>query len=172
MKKILRFLWPGLLILACPNTPAQDRNAVTGGVRWHAEHSVFSDLPFGKGDLSYALGYEYHEGMALWQICADYAPDLSGTNKANYAITPQLNLLFKDKIWRAGLGVLDTYVSSKDDAHNGWTSIYWQFIAGIDVPIKKFSLGASVFYPFAHWGELDRFDYRDLDYGVSLSYHF
>ncbi|MCX6998509.1 MAG: hypothetical protein NTV49_15855 [Kiritimatiellaeota bacterium] len=172
MKKILLFLGTGLLLLACPRAPAQDRNAVTGGVRWHAAHSVFAGLPFGKGDLSYALGYEYHEGLALWQILADYAPDLTGTNNANYVITPQLNLLFEDKIWRAGLGVLDGHIASKVADESGWTGIYWQFIVGINVPIHKFSLGVSAFYPFERWGDLDRFDFRDLDYGVSLSYHF
>ena len=172
MKKIMRPLTLGGLLAAAPPTLVLGQSAVTAGVRRHAEHSVFTDLPYGNGDLSYALGYELHEQNALWQLAADYAPDITGTNNVHAVFTPQLNLLFKDKIWRAGVGLLDSYIERKGDEQNGWTSPYWQFILGVNIPINKFSLGAAAYYPFAHWSELSQFDVRDLDYGVSLSYTF
>ena len=172
MKKTLGLLALGGLLAAAQPTLVLGESAITAGVRRHAEHSVFTDLPFSQGDLSYALGYELHEKNALWQLAADYAPDVTGTNNVQAVFTPQLNLMFKDRFWRAGVGLLESYIDRKDGGEDGWTNPYWQFILGVNIPIQKFSLGAAAYYPFAHWGDLDQIDVRDLDYGVSLSYTF
>jgi len=171
MQKLLRWLVIGGLAAALAE-PACGQSAVTLGLRRHAEHASFHELPFGNGDLSYAAGYELHTSAALWQLALDYAPDVTRSNDVHALFTPQLNLMFKDRIWRAGVGVLDSYIERRGPASDEWTSPYWQFLFGVSVPIHKFALGATVYYPFAHWGALGEFDFRDLDYGVSLSYMF
>ena len=175
MKKAIVCGVVGLLV-ALVTAAWADPHALTVGVRRQVDHSAFVELPYGDGDLSYLLAYEYHEQAAFWQLGASYTPEVSGTNTTDAAvdsvITPQLNLIFKDKIWRAGLGVLDGYQQAPSGGTNDWTGIYWQFIVGAEVPVRKFSVGVQAFYTFHRWQDLNEFDAKDIEYGGSLSYHF
>ncbi len=145
------------------------------GVRVHAEHSEFEELPFEDEDLSYGAVYEYHAEDAYWQIACMYAPDPGGrAGIVDYVITPQLNLILKDKIWRGGLGILGSYIEFEDDAGDSdWTDVYWQFILGINVPFFfGMNVEAAAYYPFEDWNELSDMDTDDIEYGAWISHAF
>jgi len=144
--------------------------AFGAGVRRHAQHSVFEDLPFDDGDLSYGIAYEYHDKKAYWQLGVGYAPQ-PGTNGVDYVVTPQLNLIVKDRVWRAGIGVLDRYVEM-EDGENDWTDVYFQFLTGIHLPVFGMDFDVLAFYPFAEWGDISDFDFDDIDYGAWLTFSF
>jgi len=147
-------------------------SALSAGATYHKDHSVFTELPFGDGDISCQLAYEAHNAAAFWQFVADYAPDLTGTNDVDYAITPQINLLFKDGAWRGGAGALASYLAGKGDRESDWTSVYWQFLLGFEVPVGGLNVGAQALYRFETWGDLGDFDVGDIEYGGWISYHF
>ena len=148
------------------------RSALDAGVRYHADNSAYEDLPFGDGDLSYSLGYEYHDKNYYVQVAAGYCPDVTGTNDVDYVITPQANLFLTDGAWEAGVGILDSYISDKNDANDEWTDIYWQLILGVTFPVFNIPLGLHAFYPFERWGDIDEFDLKDIEYGATLKYSF
>lgn len=141
------------------------------GARYHQKHTAFAEYPFGKGDLSYGLVYEFHEENAYWQVACGYASRPSGTPQSDYAVTPQVNLIIKDRIWRGGLGVAWTYVAGQPDG-SGWTDFYWQFLAGISMPVVRLPLSVLAYYPFDRWSNLDEFDFRDVEYGVWVHFRF
>lgn len=144
------------------------------GLRHHALHSVYEELPYDDGDVSYGFAYEYHEGSAYWQLALDYAPETTSTNKCDYALTPQLNLLFKDGIWSAGLGIMSSYLVYEDDSENDdeWTDIYYQFLAGLNIPLGSLSLDIMAGYVFEEWSELSDFEFGDMDVVGWLKYTF
>lgn len=137
------------------------------GIRFHRDNSAFEGLPFREGDLTYQFYYEYHEGIGYWQIGLGYTPSLDEVEKV---ITPQLSLIIKDRIYRAGIGVLKSYISDKDKNFED-TDIYYQFILGLSFPIKKFSLDLNGLYSFEKWRDFD-FDAKDIEYSASISFTF
>lgn len=159
---------------------AAGQNVVLLGGKYHMDHSAFDDLPFGNGDISYALGYEFRERIAALQLALDWAPDVSGsrtndvgqTLSTDWAITPQANLLFTDGVLRGGAGALITYM--RDDAGDGeWTPLYWQVILGLHVPPQgRFAIDGLATYAFRNFQTFRDFDLRDLEYSVWVSYAF
>lgn len=141
------------------------------GGRYHADHSEFEELPFDDGDISYGINYEYHEDVAFWQVGVMFTPDVGGTNTADTVITPQVNLIVKDDIWRGGFGVLKSYIEF-DDGGSDWTDLYWQMHAGVSFPIGPVFVTALAHYAFEDFGEMKDFDFDDLEYGLWLSYKF
>lgn len=128
--------------------------------------------PFAKGDLSYGATYEYEDQNALWQLGVDVTPKFKSPSAEDYAVTPQLNLLLKDQIFRGGLGILSTY--TRDNAGKGdWMDLYWQFILGVEIPLPgRLVASANAYYVFDKWDNLNSFDFKDVEYGVSLGYKF
>ena len=102
----------GLAIAGVPAIRAATGSRAAVGMRYHAHHSIFEELPFDDGDLSYGIAFEYFEKSALWQLALDVAPDTSGSTSTNtevsvgQVLTPQLNLLFGDGHWLFGAGAL------------------------------------------------------------------
>lgn len=159
-----------VLFMAAPVSAASS-SVVAAGARYHTAHSVFSDLPYDDGDLSYLLAYEYHDADAAWQLAVGYAPDVTGVDTVDYVVTPQLNLILKDNIWRAGVGILYSYIH--DDIEGGdWTDLYWQLLLGIRIPLFGLQLGADAVYPFEEWDVVDEFDTDDLEYHGWLGFKF
>jgi len=140
------------------------------GLRRHSEHSVAEDLPLDDGDLSSGLCYEIHDRKGYWQLGVTYAPQ-PGTNGIDFVVTPQLNLIVKDKAWRAGVGILDSYVEM-EDGESDWTDVYYQFLTGLHFPIGGMQLDVTAYYPFTDWGDISDFDFDDLDYGAWLTFSF
>ena len=154
----------------------QGYNAWSLGLRYHTEHSTFEELPFDKGDLSGVLAYEYHESEAYWQLALAYAWDPSGIGEdllePDYVLTPQINLILKDGIWRGGVGALKSYTKFEDGSSDS-TSVYWQLMLGISLPaMAGFDISAGAFYTFDRWTNLSDFSTKDLEYGAKLSYRF
>lgn len=152
--------------------------------RYHTDHSEYGDLPFGNGDISYLLAYEYAERIALWQLGADFAPDVSGirdsdsaegvTNSVGtkFVVTPQLNLIFKDRMFRGGTGVLTSYIRG-DDGEGEWIGPYFQLLLGLSLDLADaLSLDGNVHYVLENWDEITHFGFGDLEYSAGLSYWF
>lgn len=182
MKQVLGILAATTVFAASSGNAADPagQNVILLGAKYHQEHSAFDELPFGNGDISYALGYEFRERIAALQLAVDIAPDVS-RNRTNdsgaavstdWALTPQANLLFTDGPLRGGVGALMTYI--RDDEGDGeWTSLYWQVMLGLHVPPQgRFALDALVHYPFKNFGTFSDFDVRDLEYSLWISYAF
>jgi hypothetical protein len=184
MKKVLGILAAITALLAATGTTAAEaaagQNVILAGGKYHMDHSAFEELPFGNGDISYALGYEFRERIAALQLALDFAPDVSGsrTNDAgqalstDWALTPQANLLFTDGILRGGAGALITYMRD-DDGNGEWTPVYWQLILGLHVPPQgRFAIDGLVTYAFRNFDTFSDFDLRDLEYSLWVSYAF
>jgi hypothetical protein len=159
----------GVLLVSCPAARAQAGAFGLGG-RYHADHSIFEELPY-DGDMSYGLCYQWHEGGAYWQVALNYAPEVTGTNEADYVITPQLNLVFSDNAWRAGVGALTSYVEY-ENGDDDWFDVYWQFLLGLQIPFFGMKVDAQAYYVFEEWNEIEEFEFEDLDYGVWLTFNF
>jgi hypothetical protein len=145
--------------------------AVAVGARYHVEHSAFAERPFADGDMGYGLAVEWHTQEAYWQLGATFAPDATKTETTKSVITPELNLILKDKIWRGGVGILASRI---DDELSGsdWTDVYWQFLFGVQMPVRWVHLEAMAYYPFEQWNKLGDFDFGDIEFGAWLSYRF
>ncbi len=143
---------------------------ITAGVRLHDEFPGLPELPVEKDDLSYELMYEYHEGIGLWQIGAGYMPG-PRDDRFNYLITPQVNLIFKDRIYRLGSGIMKTYVES--DSGSSWTDLYWQVIAGLGFSFgDHFGLDIYAHYVIENWKDIGDTDMAAVDYTAHLSISF
>jgi len=165
------------MICICQTARAQF--GIVAGARRHAEHSAFKELPFADGDMSYTVGCEYHDLSGYWQFIVGYAPDVGTnttpnaagvSNKVDYVLTPQLNMLVVDGIWIGGMGVMASQV--KTELTDDWTDIYWQFMFGIEIATPIIRLEILAYYPFENWGELSEFDFGDIDYGGALKIVF
>jgi hypothetical protein len=154
-------------------------HALSAGARYHMRHSEYVELPFDDGDISYLLGYEYHEANAFWQLLVGYAPDISegddgrGTG-VNAVITPQINLLFKDRNWLGGVGALASYIEMEDEngTESDWTDVYWQLMLGFELPLPVLDIEVMAYYPFEKWKTLSDFDAGDIEFGVLLKFKF
>lgn len=170
----------GILLLGIVPVTGAGEHMLNLGGRYHAEHHHFDKLPFGNGDISYLIGYSYSESITEWQLALDYAPDVSGTmiesdeNKVtdfDYVLTPQFNLVFKDRYFRGGAGIRTSYIQSDDGSE--WLDPYWQLMLGLNFPVfGRFSLDAAVLYVLEKWGKIDQFDFRDLEYALTLNCEF
>ncbi len=181
--KILLGIITGLGLGLAPALAAEGPHALGAGMRYHAEHSVFSELPYGNGDLSYALAYQYAQGFAIWQLACDLGPDVSGkrlitsgttTNQVDvdYIITPQFNLIIRDGCLLAGAGIRTSYIRDMND-EGEWLDPYWQLQLGISLPIhKRMSLDINAYYVYEHWNKLPNFKFGDLEYGAWLNFTF
>lgn len=144
---------------------------VSIGLRSHINHSEFKALPFDQGDLTYLVAYEYHEGVGFWQVGIGYTPDPSGDKSADYVLTPQISLIFKDRFWRGGIGALKNYIGR--DKEDNWMDIYWQFNFGINIPFSgRIGLDVNSYYVFEEWGKIKEFDTRDIEFGMFLNFKF
>lgn len=164
-------------LLLTMQAPAVAGHALSAGARYHMRHSEHLELPFDKGDMSYLLGYEYHEGDAFWQLLVGFAPDISEGKDGrgsgiDSVITPQLNLLFKDRNWLGGVGALASYIKTEDRDVSDWTDIYWQLMLGFQIPLPAFHVEFMAYYPFEKWKTLRNFDARDIEYGLLLKFKF
>jgi len=149
---------------------AEGGSALSLGVRQHVDHSVYTELPFDDGDLSYGIAYEIHEEQAFWQLAVEYAPDISSTNSVDFVLTPQLNLICKDRCWRGGVGVLMTYIAGDDD--DDWTDLYWQLMFGIQLDSTRPEIDVFAYYPFEKWSDIGDFDGKDVEFGLWLCFPF
>ncbi len=162
----------------------QSHSSLSAGGYFHTEHSAFTDLPFGNGDVSYLLAYEYAERIALWQLGLGFAPEVSGTRdsdsneegaeqvKTDLVVTPQLNLLFKDRCFLGGTGILGSYVRD-EDGDGDWIGPYWQLMLGLNFELgNSFSIGANAHYVMKSWDKIIDFKFGDIEYSALLSYRF
>ncbi len=140
-------------------------------VKKHAAHGEFSERPYGKDDISYGAFFELSEGLAAWRLGASYVSGASGFGEADSVITPEITLLAQDGAWEGGISTLIDYVDANGDTD--WGDIYFQLQLGLRLPVlKRASLGINAYYPFEKFGELGKFDFGDLDYGLSLRFGF
>ena len=136
--------------------------------RQHNPDSTLESVTFGD-DLSYMLAYEWEEQQAFWQIAVDYAPEIDTTNSVNSIITPQLNLLFKDKGWLGGIGVLSSLIE-EDSGEDDWSDAYYQLIIGFSLPVFGLKFNISAYYQFDSFSDIESFEEDNIDYAVWFKY--
>ncbi len=161
----------GMVVVALLAVVAQaDSQAISLSVRVHRDQEKFTEYPYSDGDLSYMAAWEVHSEEALIQLGADICPKFKDNDAVDYAASPVLNLIFKDRVFRGGLGVLSTYEQGDDSK---WMDIYWQFLLGLsfDLP-AKLSIDIYAIYPFKDWSSLGDFATKDIEYSAGLAYHF
>lgn len=170
-----------LLLLALPAHAFQDSEYFMGhkdqgshklalGARYHDKVTSVPGLPYESGDLSWLLAYEYHESIVFWQLGLGYTPERN-TDAEVKVFTPQVNLIFKDGIYRLGTGVLKSYVDNQGETD--WTDLYWQMIAGLEIPLGSVaSIGLYGCYVFHKWDEITKTDDNGLEGNLLLSVGF
>ena len=144
------------------------------GARLYAGHSAFDDLPFSQGDIGYVVGAEIRDANGLLQLLATYSPSLDGgkwlelgsEEIADYVITPEITLLAEDNGWRAGAGLLASYVVTDQD--EDWTSLYYSFKMGYALGSGRVKLSVNADYVFEGISELGDFDFSDIDFSLLL----
>ncbi len=156
----------------------ESSHVVGVGARLHVAHSVFDEYPFGKSDLSYGINYQYHEGDAYWQLGLDYAPRVSRTSSdtgddsaTEWVLTPYLNLIARQDLYRAGIGVLRSLVHDERDDED-WSPVYWQLLMVLNFPILRGGVDLVAFYVFQRLEELADFKPEDVEFGCFLNFAF
>lgn len=174
------------VLLACicsGSTLAQTAKSasITGGVRQYINHPEDKGSPFGDGDMSYLLAYEYHEAKAYWQLGVSFTPETSVTSvvinaqsvvaNVESVITPQIRLIFEESLLMIGIGVLKHYVQGKEANH--WSDVYWEFQAGLHTPISSaLELRGLAYYSFRDWGDIGDFNTNQIEFGLEVAYRF
>ncbi len=172
---LLIFYFPAMVFAASMqvNTPPRS-HVVSITSHMHGKHSTFDSLPFDDGDVGCLLAYEFHEGIGFWQAGVEFLNTPEGDPSVDYVLTPQLSLILKDRIYRAGFGVLWNYLKIDDpEMESNWSKPFWQFTLGVGYPFRnKMELSAYSYYIFEEWEEFGNFNFEDIEYGISLSYRF
>jgi hypothetical protein len=162
--------------LAATSHASSKKTAFDAGVRVHSEHSAFTELPYGDGDTTFVGGVEFHDTHGYWQFAVGYTPRISDKEvplerAVDYTVSPQLNLIFTDRGWQGGMGILSDYIVY-EDGDDDWTDMYYQFQLGYAFEVPGFTIELMGYYPFEKWGELGDFDFDDLEYGGALKFFF
>lgn len=176
------FVFAGLALLAAcsvtsfaASSSGSDTSSAIGiGVRELKELPSFEKYPFGNGDLSYGLSYEIRDPNGYWQFAAGYTPHPTGTNSVDYVLTPELDLVIQDtdprwKYLRAGIGVLNSYMPSKDGTQNDWLGFYYHLMLGLNFDLGKIGIELQTYYTFK---DFKNFKIDDLEYGCWINYIF
>ncbi len=146
-------------------------SAVSLGGRYPRDQTEFAGYPFGAGDLSYMAAWETHTDDAMLQLGAAVCPSFEDNEALDYAITPQANLILKDRIFRGGLGILSSY--TKGEADDDWTDVYWQFMLGLSFGLPaKLTVDLLAIYPFESWDALSDFSTEGVEFSAGLAWHF
>ena len=152
-------------------TIQQATHVVSLGARYHVEHSAVDSLPYDDGDMGYLLAYEYHEGIGFWQIGVEFSPGPKGDPECDYVMSPQISLILKDRIFRAGGGVFWNYMGKDPDSE--WSNAYYQFIIGLGFPISgNIGLTVNSYYVFENFDTFKSFDAKDIEFGLMANYSF
>ncbi len=125
--------------------------------------------------MSGVIGVEFHEATAYWLLALGWVHNPSGFEEAdvNYGLTPELNLILKDRAFIGGAGILRSYISSDEDDVSGWSKTYYQLLLGFNFSMgRRVTLSTFAVYPFARWSRLRDFSGSDLEYSLGLSYRF
>ena len=169
MKTHLSLLVCLSLLALCLPAPAAADSVVGVGAFWHVEHTVFKDLPYDDGDISYNAFLQLHDANGYLEALVEYAPEVGGLPATDYTITPRISIFFKDQAWRAGIGVLSSYIT-EDAGDSDWTDIYWHLSLGLSVPVSALEVTILTQYVYEDWGEISEFDFEDLEFSVGLGY--
>jgi hypothetical protein len=170
-----------LTVLLFAATPAlADSSSITSavdiGMRYHRALTTFENYPFGDGDLSYGVAYEARDTSGYWQIAVNYTPSPSGSNKVNYVLTPEVNLVIQDpeqwKFLRAGIGILDSYMPSDDATQKDWSGVYYHVLLGAHVDLGKIGVELDAYYTFDSFSNFSSFKFDNLEYSLWLGYAF
>ncbi|MEI6807207.1 MAG: hypothetical protein WCN95_00655 [bacterium] len=172
-----------LVCIQVSSAPAQSAKSstITGGIRQYVSHPEDTASPFGDGDVSYLLAYEYHEAKAYWQFGVSFTPNTTMTSVVLNAqsivpniesiVTPQIRLVFEENLLLLGIGVLKHYVQGKEVNH--WSDLYWELEAGLHVPFSStLELRGVAYYSFREWGDVGDFDASQLEFGLEVAYKF
>jgi hypothetical protein len=157
------------LLAASPAFAIQQ--GVSGQVRQYGTHRYFEDRPFVGGDIGYGAAYEIRDEMGFWQLGALYIPDAGTDSTYDYAATPFLNLIIKERSFLLGVGILQTYTSGSAD--DEWSDLYWNLLTGLEFPVgDRLSVTGLAIYDFEGWNTLNDFRFEDVEFAASLNFLF
>ena len=140
------------------------------GVRQHAKQPDFPEISFGD-EVSYGLSLSAVDSAGYWQGGLLYTPEISGMEDADYAVTPEINLVLSEKVWRMGVGGAKTYV--KSETEGGWRDFFWQLLVGIGLPgLGAGTLEARAIYIFDDWNNVGDFDTDNIEYAIWMGIPF
>lgn len=166
--KYITIMSATLLLLVASVQFCSAQTSTSIGAKYHPAHSEFLELPYDDGDMSVGIAYSGESEDSVWQLAVDYAWDLNGSTTTDYIITPQINLLWKDRAWFGGVGIMSSYIEDMITGDD-WTDIYYQLIFGVKVPFYGTSMDLGAHYEFESWNDLGKFDFGDLTYGIWLN---
>lgn len=171
MKKLF-LLVAATMLIATSLTQAQTViNAAGIGARFYQGSASFTNQPFSDGDIAYNICYEYRENKnpAFWQVVLGYAPNVDN-EQVDSVITPELNLMFEEDHFRAGVGILDSFINYKDIGND--SLFYYHLSFGVKQDLGNLCLALDTLYAFDDWGNLGDFDFADIEYGAWITYKF
>lgn len=144
---------------------------VSVGSRIHLLNEKLESLPLSNGDRSFLLLYDINElGInGYWQIGAGLTPSPDGTPETNDLVTPQVNILFRDKNFSWGVGVLQSYLRTLRESY--WTDLYGQIIIRYLIPVNKtIALDLNGYYVLDDWKRAAKIDYKKLEFGILINF--
>ena len=146
---------------------------VFAGGRVHMAQPRISGLPYERGDLTGAVGVEFRDSEAYWQVLVDGVETLVGARSdRDRAVTPQINLIFRDRMFVGGFGALVSYLVSEED-DNRWSRLYYQALLGLELPVgRRLNVSAFAAYPYQRWRNLYRFRSAEIEYSFGASFRF
>jgi hypothetical protein len=161
----------GVCLVVAQVSSAQGTARTWGfGIRQHAEQPDFPGMSFGD-ELSYGLSLTAADKSGYWQAGILYTPEIESIPDADYAITPEVNLVLAENSWRMGIGGARTYVSS--DTDSGWRDFFWQAILGFGLPgFGMGTLEARAIYVFDGFDNIGDFDTSNLEYAIWMGIPF
>ncbi|MFO7535168.1 MAG: hypothetical protein R6X19_05720 [Kiritimatiellia bacterium] len=167
-------LFLALLLAGVAAAPAFAlQSGVSTQVRQFDNHKEFADRPFAHGDYGYGLAYEIRDVKGSWQLGALYTPDAGEDDAYDYAVTPFINMFFRDRIFIGGMGANITYLPKTDTEDEEWGDVYWNFLMGLEFPLgKHLALSGLALYDFENWDDLNKFDFDDVEFAVALTLLF
>ncbi|OGV62162.1 MAG: hypothetical protein A2498_14095 [Lentisphaerae bacterium RIFOXYC12_FULL_60_16] len=156
------------------------RKTGSGNSRWGAGARLYAardeapvrGIPVTSDEGAAVLAYEFHENNAFWQLAVNYLPRIDGTNGLDYAVTPEINLVYKQSAWQMGVGVYNHHVWDAEGEHD-WAGTLWQIMLGLNIPLgRSLSLDLSTFYATPKLDQLQDFDTKHLDYRILATFTF
>ncbi len=173
LKSFLLFLFSAVMFSSYASGKAPEFEHKVGvGVRSHSSNSAFEDMPYSSGDISYQFYYENHDlaTSGFWQIVFGSSED-PNNREISKIYSQQLNLIFKDRFYRGGLGILNHCIVTDDS--DEWSDPYYQFILGVYISFtENLGLGINGYYIFEKLDDETSFDSKDIEYSLMLDFKF
>lgn len=173
MRHVIRLSALLLVGFALASPALAIQQGLSAQFRQYDIHEKFTDRPFADGDFGYGVAYELRDVYGYWQLGALYTANVGKSNTYDYAVTPFLNLVVKDRIFIAGLGIAKDYLPETDTTDDDWTDLYWNVMLGLEVPLgKSLAVTGKAVYDFENLDDIAQFRFDDVEFAAALTLIF